>query len=58
MHTFLSKLLIIVHLRTHFKNISSYFALNLLKPEHEISWSPAKIAAVLGSTFAAGTALA
>jgi len=34
------------------------YTIPALKPEQDISWSPIKIAAVLGSTFAAGTALA
>jgi len=34
------------------------YTIPALKPEQDISWSPAKIAAVLGSTLAAGTALA
>jgi len=34
------------------------YTIPVLKPDQDISWSPAKIAAVLGSTFAAGTALA
>jgi len=33
------------------------YTIPVLKPNQDISWSPAKIAAVLGSAFAAGTAL-
>jgi len=34
------------------------YTIPALKPEQGICWSPAKIVAVLGSTFAAGTNLA
>jgi len=34
------------------------YIIPVLKPNHDISWSPAKIAAVLGDTLAAGIDLA